>query len=418
MAPTAVTDPARAVALDADDPLAGFRERFVIPDPDLCYLDGNSLGRLPAATAERLAQVVTEEWGRGLIGSWERWLDLPTRVGDRLAHHLLGARPGEVVVADSTTVNLYKAAMAAVDARPGRRVLVTDDDNFPTDRYVLEGIAHRHGLELRMVRADLDQGLDPEVLAQALGPDVALVCLSHVAYRSGALLDLAAVTEAVHDCGALMLWDLCHSVGAVPVDLTGAGADLAVGCTYKYLDAGPGAPAFCYVRRELQDHLRPPIWGWFGQQDQFAMGPAYHPREGVAPFLSGSPPVLALCALEEGVALLAEAGIDRLRAKAVAMTEYLVALADAWLAPLGVTLASPRDPARRGSHVTLAHPRAEELVGALADRGVVVDYRVPERLRLGPSPLSTSFDEVHRAMARLREVACEAGSPALAGRRR
>lgn len=403
---------AYAAELDRRDPLAGFRDRFLVSDPGLVYLDGNSLGRLPLSTAERLAAATAGEWGGGLVRSWDHWVDLPRRVGDLLAGGLLGAGEGEVAVSDSTSVNLFKLATAAVDARPGRRAVVTDDDNFPTDRYVLESVARRAGMELRVVRTDPDEGLDQGALAAAVDGDVALVSLSHVAYRSGALADMGAVNEIAHRAGALVLWDLCHSVGAVPVDLEGTGSDLAVGCTYKYLDAGPGAPALLYVRRALQDRLRQPIWGWFGQEDQFAMGLAYRPRAGIERFLTGTPPVLALYAVEEGARLLVEAGIDRLRAKGVALTEHAARLAAAWLAPLGFRLASPADPLRRGSHLTLHHPGAAGMVAGLGRRGVVVDYRQPERVRMGASALTTSFTDVYRAMACLREVAAGAGDPA------
>ncbi len=401
-----LTDPAYAASLDEADPLAHLRDRFAIPDPDLVYLDGNSLGRLPLATRARLGQVIDEEWGRGLVRSWDQWIGLPQRVGDLMAEHLLGARPGEVALSDCTTVNLYKLAVAALDAGPEGGAIITDDDNFPTDRYVLQGIAEREGRELRLLHTDPDEGLDMDRLAAALEAGaVALVSLSHVAYRSGALADMVAVTELVHRAGALVLWDLCHAVGAVPIDLMAAGADLAVGCTYKYVDGGPGAPAFLYVRRELQAELRQPIWGWFGQEDQFEMGPRYRPRAGIERFLTGTPPVPLLAAVEEGVALLAEAGIEALRAKGVALTEYLIGLYEAWLRPLGFSLASPRDPARRGSHVTLHHPLAGLIVQGMAARGVVADLRAPERVRLGPSPLSTSFGEVHRGMTVIRQVA-------------
>lgn len=394
-----------ALELDARDPLAPLRTRFVDDDPELIYLDGNSLGRLPVRTAERLQRVVRHEWGGGLVRSWADWIDLPTRVGDRIGRELLGAAPGQVAVSDSTTVNLYKLAAAALDARPERRVVVTDDDNFPTDRYVLEGLAARHGLELRFVHSDVDTGLSLDALASALGPDVALVSLSHVAYRSGALLDMRAVNELVRGSGALMLWDLCHSAGSAPIELGATGADLAVGCTYKYLCGGPGAPAFLYVRRELQSELRQPIWGWFGQREQFAMGPGYAPEEGISRFLAGTPAVPAIVAVEEGVGLLAEAGVHELRAKGVALTEYLIALADEWLRPLGFTLASPRNPAARGSHVTLRHPDAWRISQALLARGKVVpDYRTPERLRLGPAPLTTSYTQVWDGLNRLRRI--------------
>ncbi|WP_329250852.1 kynureninase [Actinoallomurus sp. NBC_01490] len=401
-----MTDTSReyAAALDADDPLAPLRDAFVRDDPELIYLDGNSLGRLPKRTAERIARVVRDEWGSGLIRSWSHWADLPFQAGDLIGETLLGAAGGQVVVSDSTTINLYKLAVAALDARPGREVIVTDDDNFPTDRYVLEGLAAQRGLELRVVHTDIDQGLDLNILQEAVGADTALVSLSHVAYRSGALLDMAAVTEIVHEAGALVLWDLCHSAGSVPVRLDASGADLAVGCTYKYLNAGPGSPAFLYVRKEVQD-LRQPIWGWFGQRDQFAMGPAYDPVPGIGRFLVGTPSIMAIAAVEEGVRLLAEAGIDRLRAKGQALTGYLIDLAEAWLPDLA--LATPADPKRRGSHVALRHPEAWRMAQAMIADRVIPDYRTPDRLRLGPAPISTSFTDVWDGLHRLRTIVDE-----------
>ncbi|MFW3170279.1 kynureninase [Geodermatophilus sp. CPCC 206100] len=396
---------ASAESLDAADPLAGFRERFAGAGEDgLLYLDGNSLGRMPRETPAALARTVEEEWGRGLVGSWSSWIGAATRVGDLLAEGVLGARPGEVLVSDSTSVDLYKLLVAAADARPGRDVLVCCADDFPTDRYIVAGVAQARGMTVREVTADVDEGLDPAVLAGALDERVAVVVLSAVAYRSGALADVAAVTAAARDVGALVLWDLSHAAGAVPVDLAATGADLAVGCTYKYLNGGPGAPAFLYVRRELQEQLRQPIWGWFGQRDQFAMGPAYDPVPGIERFGVGTPPVVAMAAVEVGARLVAEAGMPALAAKGRAMGELAVALADAWLAPHGVVLASPRDPARRGSHVTLAHPQAWQLTQALVDRGVVPDFRTPDRVRLGPAPLYTRFTDVWDAMDRFREV--------------
>jgi kynureninase len=390
--------------LDAADPLAGFRDRFVRDDPAPVYLDGNSLGPLPRATRERIAEVVGQEWGSGLVRSWHRWIELPGQVGDLLGEHLIGAAPGQVAVCDSTTVNLYKLACAALEARPGRRVIVTDDDNFPTDRYVLQGIAEQRGAELRMIRTDLDQGLDEAALREAVDASTALVSLSHVAYRSGALADMARITGIVHEAGALALWDLCHSAGAVPVELDTSGADMAVGCTYKYLNAGPGAPAFLYVRRDLQPGLRQPVWGWFGQRQQFEMGPAYDPAPGIGQFLTGSPQIIGTVAVQEGARLLAEAGIGRLRAKGLALTGYLIALADEWLAAHGVTVASPREDERRGSHVTLAHPEAWRISQALIGAGVIGDYRTPDRLRLGPAPAYTRFTDVWDALDILRAI--------------
>ncbi len=400
-------DRAAAAELDATDPLASLRDQFIFDGSGLIYLDGNSLGRLPRATAERISQVVRDEWGAGLIGSWDHWAGLPTRAGDLLGKHLLGAAPGQVLVCDNTTVNLYKLASAALDARPGRRVVITDDDNFPTDRYVLEGLARQRGLELRLIHSHIDTGLATSTLRAALagaGPQTALVSLSHVAYRSGAVLGMAAVTRMVHDTGAMMLWDLCHSAGAVQVELDASGADLATGCTYKYLNAGPGSPAFLYVRRDLQDQLTQPVWGWFGQRDQFSMGPRYDPVPGIGRFLTGTPPVTGIVAVEEGARLLAGAGIGLLRAKGMRLTGYLIALADAWLMPLGCAVASPRDARRRGSHVCLRHPAAARITAALAAAGVVGDYRAPDRLRLGLAPATTRYVDVWDAMDQLRQI--------------
>jgi len=398
------TDRSGAEELDAVDPLAGFRGRFVRADPSLIYLDGNSLGMLPEVTAQRMAEVVGQEWGAGLVSSWEHWLDRPRRVGDLLGRHLLGCAPGQVVVADSTTVNLYKLAWAALDDRPARHVIVTDDDNFPTDRYVLQGVARQRGGELRLIHTDMDEGVSERALRAAIGTDTALVSLSHVAYRSGALADMAALTAVVHEAGALVLWDLCHSAGSVPVELDSCGADLAVGCTYKYLNAGPGAPAFLYVRQDLQPRLRQPVQGWFGQRDQFAMGPGYDPVAGIGRFLTGTPNIIGTAAVEEGARLLGEAGIGALRAKGVLLTDYLITLADAWLTPLGCVLASPRDSARRGSHVCLRHPEAWRISQALVRAGVVGDYRTPDRLRLGPTPINTRFTDVWDALDTTREI--------------
>jgi kynureninase len=396
-----------AAALDTADPLAGFRERFVVADDELIYLDGNSLGRLPLATRDRL-RALADEWGERLVGGWAGWIDAPARAGDLLAEHVLGARPGEVVVSDSTTVNLYKLCAAVLDASSlsAQRALVTDRDNFPTDRYVLEGLAARRGLELRLIDGDPVDGPRAEDLEPVLADGaVALVLLSHVSYRSGALADLAGLTQLARSYDARVVWDLCHSAGAVPVGLRDAGVELAVGCTYKYLNAGPGAPAFLYVAEELQPRLRSPIWGWFGQRDQFEMERSYDPADGVARFLAGTPTVLAVAAVEEGARLVAEAGIDRLREKSAAQCELIVALHDAWLTELGFELGSPRDPARRASHVAVRHPEAWPICRALIERAAVIpDFRDPDSIRLGVAPLYTRFVDVWDAMDRLRGV--------------
>jgi kynureninase len=399
-------DRAYAEALDGADQLSHFRDRFVRPNwDDVIYLNGNSLGPLPIRTQARIAEVIDQEWGIGLVRSWDRWLNQPRQAGDMVGEHLLGAESGQVIVCDSVTVNLYKLAWAALDARPGRDVIITDDDNFPTDRYVLAGVAAQRACELRMIHSDIDEGVSEQALAEALDDRVALVELSHVAYRSGTLADMAALTRLAHDAGALVLWDLCHSAGAVPVQLDADGADLAVGCTYKYINAGPGSPAFLYVRDELQHQLRQPIWGWFGQRDQFEMGPRYDPAPGITSFLAGTPDIVGAVAVEEGARLLAEAGLPQLRAKSTALTQYVIDLAGEWLSDDGFAVATPREASRRGGHVTLRHEDAWQLTQALLRTGVVADYRTPDRIRISPAPLYTSFSQVWDGMNRLREIA-------------
>ncbi|HEX5823813.1 MAG TPA: kynureninase [Candidatus Limnocylindrales bacterium] len=404
-APPSELDP---VALDAADPLAAFRDRFVIPDPDLIYLDGNSLGRPPVTALERIARVAAEEWAGDLIRGWDHWLDAPLRVGNLLGTELLGARPDEVAMCDSTTVDFYRLASAALDARPGRRFIVTDRANFPTDRYVLEGLARDRDREIAWLDPDPIEGPSVGAVAAVLAThpdDVALVTLSHVNYRSAAIADLPAITALAHGAGALVLWDLSHSAGAIPVDLAVADADLAVGCSYKYLNGGPGAPAYLYVRADLQAEIRNAIQGWFGQADQFEMGQGFRPRPGIAGWLTGTPGILGLAAAEEGIRLSAEAGIDRIRAKGIALTEYAIALHDALLAPLGFELGSPRDSTRRGAHVSVRRTDARALTRRMIAVGIVPDFRAPDSIRLGLSPLTTTFGEVHRAIARIAELA-------------
>ncbi|WP_350348694.1 aminotransferase class V-fold PLP-dependent enzyme [Agromyces sp. G08B096] len=411
-------DPLLAYArrMDRADGLAHYRKRFAGHDTDLVYFDGNSLGRPPVAAIERMQRFMTEEWGGRLIRGWdEAWLQLPTEIGDRIGRAVIEAKAGQTVIGDSTTVLLYKLARAAVDAQlardPERREIVLDTDNFPTDRYVLDGIARERGLRLRWIDVDLTAGVTPEQLAEVAGPQTALVVLSHVAYRSAYLADARELTRIAHDAGALILWDLCHSAGSVPIRADAWGFDLAVGCTYKYLNGGPGSPAFAYVRDDLQRVLTQPIQGWFGSADQFAMGPAYEPVRGIRRFLSGTSPILAMLPMDETLAMIEEAGIAAIRTKSVALTQYAIELAEAWLAPHGVTLASPADPDERGGHITLHHEAMREVTARLWQRDVIPDYRDPGGLRIGLSPLSTSYEEVHRgldaARAVLREVLAE-----------
>jgi kynureninase len=396
-----VTDPRE---LDRSDPLASFRSRFVGAAAPLVYFDGNSLGRPVAGTAERLAEFVRRDWGERLIRGWdEGWFDMALTLGDRLGRVALGAGPGQTAFGDSTTVLIYKLVRAAVAARPGRSEIAIDRDNFPTDRYIAQGVADELGLTLRWIDVNTSAGITADQLDEAVGPQTALVMLSHVAYRSSWLADAAALTQIAHDSGALVLWDLSHSVGVVPVELDAWDVDLAVGCSYKYLNGGPGSPAFLYVADRHLEQLTQPIQGWMGAADPFLMGPTYTPTKGIRRFHSGTPPVVGMLAVEDMVDLIEEAGIDAVRAKSVALTAYAVELAEDLLAPLGVALASPRDPDRRGGHVTLNHPRMQEVTEALWAREVIPDYRGPQGLRIGLSPLSTSFEEVRRGMAAVRE---------------
>jgi len=392
-----------AVRRDEGDELAGFRDRFVIgPDP-VAYLDGNSLGRLPKATLERLHHLVEVEWGVELIRSWEAgWTNLPTEVGDRLGAAVLGAAPGQTVLADSTSVNLYKVLHAACAVRQDRDEIVLDDANFPTDRFIVESVAGSRGMTVRWISPDPDGGVTAADLDVALGPRTAVVALSHVDYRSGYLADLAGLTEQAHEAGAVTVWDLCHSAGVVPVDLDAARADFAVGCTYKYLNAGPGAPAFLYVADRHQAAADNPIPGWFGARDVFAMGPSYDPAGDIRRMLSGTPHISGLVAIDEGVRLVAEAGIGRIAAKARDLTAMVVDLVDAWLVPHGATLASPRDPERRGGHVTVRVPDARAVTEKMIAAGVVPDFRHPDLIRLGLSPLTTGYAEAWTALGLMR----------------
>ncbi len=391
--------------LDLRDPLAGHLDAFV-PAPGVhAYLDGNSLGRPLRALPDRLAEFVRDDWGTRLIRSWdERWMQLPTELGDRIGRIAIGATAGQTVVADSTTVLLYKLMHAAVDAPGDRTEIVIEEGNFPTDRFVAEAIAADRGLTLRWISPDPVTGVRIGDVDAAVNERTALVVLSHVDYRSGALADMRSITRAVHDAGALILWDLCHSVGVIPVDLDACGVDLAVGCTYKYLNGGPGSPAFAYVNARHHGRLRQPIPGWMGAADVFAMGTEYAPAPGIRQFISGTPPVLGMLAMQGMLDLIEAATIAAVREKSKSLTDLVVRACDVELAPLGVRLLSPRDAAQRGGHITIGHPAFADITPRLWAGGVIPDFRFPDGIRLGLSPLSTSHAEALRGVLAVRDA--------------
>lgn len=405
------TDLDFARELDAQDELASFRAEFVIEDPDLIYLDGNSLGRLPQRTIAFMQHAIEYEWGQRLIRLWnDGWIHTPTELGAKIAQ-LLGAQSDEIIVTEATSINLFKLAVAALQARPGRSKIVSDVFNFPSDLYILQGIidllGRRHRLEL-IPSADTIT-IDPAAVSAALDHNTALVSLTHVAFKSAFMYDMAAVTAQAHQAGALTLWDLSHSAGAVPVDLNGSGADLAVGCTYKYLNGGPGAPAFLYVRRDLQTQLNQPMWGWFAAKNPFAFELDYTPADSLSRYRVGTPPMLSMKAVEPALDILLEAGMERLRAKSIRQTEYLIFLAEQWLVPLGFTLGTPRHAELRGSHVSVRHAESYRINRALIEAEpptakVIPDFREPDNIRLGIAPLYTTFTDIYRAMDRLRQI--------------
>lgn len=388
-----------AEALDAADPLGRFRDAFHICDPDLCYLDGNSLGRLPRATVEAIHTLLTEEWGRELVDGWAHWIDEPQDTGDLLGRATLGAGPGQTLVQDTTSSNFYQLCVAAIQARPGRSTVIIDAANFPTDRYILAGIAE--AMDLRLITLDNDGSGGPgavaldshceiitaENLAQYLDDDVALVTLQVVQYRSGAIQDVPGITDLVRSHGALMVWDASHAGGSIDLRFDEWGVDLAVGCTYKYGNAGPGAPAWLYVNVARQDELQVPIQGWFANRDQFEMGPVFEPADGIRRFQIATAPVIGLRAVRTAMSMIEEAGIGAIAAKAARGTELMVALFDAWLAPLGFSLLTPREPHLRGGHITIAHPDAKQIAAAMRVlTRTIPDYRVPDSIRLAISP--------------------------------
>ena len=408
------TDISLARELDLNDELAHFRKEFVIGDPDLIYLDGNSLGRLPRRAVDLVRDVVEREWGERLIRGWnEGWSDAPKKLGAKIAR-LIGAGEDEVLVTEATSINLFKLVIAALQARPGRNKIVSDVFNFPSDLYILQGVidllGKKHRLEL--IPSTDNIVISRQAVAAAIDDETALVSLTHVAFKSAFMYDMVDVTRLAHQAGAMMLWDLCHSVGAVPVDLNGSGVDLAVGCTYKYLNGGPGAPAFLYVRRDLQPQLLQPVWGWFAAADPFAFSLDFTPAPDISRFRVGTLPILSLKVIEPAVDLLLEAEMDHLRAKSIRQTEYLIFLARQWLLPLGFSLGTPAQADQRGSHVSLRHPEGYRITRALIESPspatrVIPDFRMPDNIRMGIAPIYTTFTEIYLALERMRVIVQE-----------
>ena len=397
-----------ATQLDQQDTLASYREQFVVNDPDLIYLDGNSLGRLPKSVIERMQKAVEEEWGADLIRGWNKgWWEAPKRIGEKIAS-LLGAAEAQVVVGDQTSVNLFKLAAAALTLHPEKKRIITDTFNFPSDLYILQGIINLLGGRHEIIcigAQDNDITPDLAALEDAIDEDTALVTLSHVTFKSGYLYDMAHITELAHRKGALILWDLSHSAGAVPIELDKCNVDFAIGCTYKYLNGGPGAPAFLYVNKALQNDVTSPIWGWWGQNKPFEFDLNYRPAPGVQRFLSGTAPMLSMLAMEDALTPLLEAGMEALRLKSIMMTDYASFLTDQLLAPSGFSLGSPRDSARRGSHISIRHEEGYRINRALIEEmNVIPDFRAPDNIRLGFAPLYVSFTDIWEGFDRIRKV--------------
>ena len=402
-----------ALALDASDPLADFRRRFYIGDPDVCYLDGNSLGRLPLATIEAVNQFLTREWGNELVDGWSHWIDEARTTGDLLGRTTLGAAPGQTLVQDTTSVNLFQLCSAAVAARPGKRTVIVDSANFPTDRYVLAGIAEQFGLRLLILDNDGTGGVaidsDNELITpQALEPhlkDAALVTLQVVQYRSGASQDVRGITDLVRGYGGLVVWDAAHAAGSIDLRFDEWNVDLAVGCTYKYGNSGPGSPAWLYVNHSMQGELGVPIRGWFANDKQFEMGPAFEKAEGIRGFQVASPSIMGLRAVQTSYRMIEEAGMSAISAKAAQGTELMLELFDDWLAPLGFDLRTPREAERRGGHISIGHKDARRIAAAMRTMTKTIpDYRVPDSIRLAISPLPTSYTEVWDGFHRLRDL--------------
>ena len=399
-----------AESLDAQDPLHHYKNKFVVTDPDMCYLDGNSLGRLPHATVKAINDFLTHEWGPEVVTGWGHWVDEAQSAGDLIGRSALGAAPGQVLACDTTSVNFYQLASAAIRARPNRKTIIIDAANFPTDRYIMQGLAKHHGLNLITINNEdpsisTNELITPELLKKYLNDDVALLSLEVVQYRSGARQDIKAINDLVKSYGAMMLWDAAHAVGSVAMNFDANGVDLAVGCTYKYGNSGPGAPAWLYVSKSMQKELQVPIQGWFAQRDQFAMGPTFEKEGSIRGFQIASPSLMGLRCIKSAFSMIEEAGIDNIENKAARGTEMMIELFDLWLVPLGFTLNTPRDPKQRGGHISLVHPEAEKIAIALRQfANVIPDYRVPNSIRVAISPLATSYAEVFDGFQRLRDL--------------
>ncbi len=418
-----------ALQRDAQDPLASYRDQFVISDPHLIYLDGNSLGRMPKIAQERAKHVVEEEWGHELIRGWNKgWWEAPQRVGDKIGK-LIGAAEGQTLVSDTVSVNLFKLATAALTLQPNKKRIITDTFNFPSDLYILQGITnlldgrvggggfryatnatqppppYRDHEIIRIAAVDNDITPNLTELESSINEDTALVTLSHVTFKSGFIYDMQAITKLAHKKGALVLWDLSHSVGALPIELDKCNVDLAIGCTYKYLNGGPGAPAFLYVNKSIQEKLTSPIWGWWGQKNPFDFGLDYEPASGAQKFLVGTQPMISLLTMEAALEPTLRAGMDAIRTKSILMTDYASFLTDNWLAPLGFSLGSPRDSAQRGSHISIRHADGYRINRAMIEEmNVIPDFREPDNIRLGFAPLYTSFTEIWEGFDRIKRV--------------
>ena len=403
-----------ALDLDAKDPLAKYRDLFVFTDPEVCYLDGNSLGRLPKSTVETINKFLIEGWGTKIVDGWGEWIDKAETTGDLIGRSALGAAAGQTLAMDTTSVNFYRLVRAAISARPGRKTIITDEANFPTDRYIMQGIAEELGLNLVVIPNDLqehstgetfsDELVTPEILKPYLNDDVALVTISVVAYRSGALHNIKELTDLVRASGALMVWDASHAVGAVDMQFDRDGVDLAVGCTYKYGNSGPGSPAWLYVSKRIQSELEMPIQGWFAQRNQFLMGSKFDQIEGMRGFQIASPSIIGLLCIDEGFGMIEDATIAQINAKASKGTDMMIELFDQWLVPLGFELVTPRDSKLRGGHISIYHPDAAQIARGLRDdMKVIPDYRAPNSIRLAISPLPTSYVEVFDGFERIRD---------------